>query len=308
MQIFFHIFLHNIVPISVVIGIGILLQRVFRLDIRTLSKLIFYVFSPVIVFQLLYESELSAAIFADVLLFFSVFYVSLIAVVEIVVRLRGYRGGMRGAMRSSVLFYNSANYALPLNQLVFLNNPFTLGIQAVILILMSLMQNVLGVYIVNAHRMGFRQIVRTILTLPVVYAIPLAFLLRGLGVVIPEPISVPLDYLFDAFIAMALLTLGAQLGAMKWEFRFGDVFVSNALRLVVSPVIGWLVGKALGIDGIMLQALVLSCAVPSSLNSVLLAVEFDNEPEFASQTVLASTVFSLFSMTLVIWWMNSPWF
>ena len=33
----------------------------------------------------------------------------------------------------------------------------------------------------------------------------------------------------------------------------------------------------------MAKALIVSSAVPTSLSSVLLAVEFDNEPEFASQ-------------------------
>jgi hypothetical protein len=308
MQYFFYIFLYNIVPVSVIIGIGVVMQRVFKLDIRTLSKLNFYVFSPVIVFKLMYETELSAEVFGEVLLFFVIFYVALSILVEIFIKIRGYKGGMISAVRNSVMFNNAANYALPLNQLVFMNNPFTLSVQAVILMMMALLPNTYGVYSVNAHRLSMRQIMKTILSLPVLYVIPLAFLMRGFGIGIPEPLYVPLDYLFNAFIATALLTLGCQLGAMKWEIRFGDVFLSNVLRLLVSPLVGWVVGKAMGIDGIMLQALVLSCAMPSSLSSVLLAVEFDSEPEFASQTVFSSTVFSMFTMTLIIFWMNSPYF
>ncbi|MHB1685161.1 MAG: AEC family transporter, partial [Bacilli bacterium] len=41
-------------------------------------------------------------------------------------------------------------------------------------------------------------------------------------------------------------------------------------------------------------------AVPTSLNSMLLAVEFDNEPDLASQVVFSSTLFSIFTVTGVI--------
>jgi len=55
---------------------------------------------------------------------------------------------------------------------------------------------------------------------------------------------------------------------------------------------------------VMAQALVLSCAVPTSLSSVLLAVEYDNEPEFSSQVVFSSTIFSIFTVTFVIYLMQ----
>ncbi|MEC0209508.1 AEC family transporter [Paenibacillus ehimensis] len=305
MAYFTHILLNNVIPLTIMIAIGVILYRAFKLDIKTLSKLNFYLFSPALVFKMLYESSLSLAVLGQTLLFFVLFFAAMFFLMEIVIRLRGYQGGMIPAMRNSVIFYNSANYAIPLNQLVFVGDAFTLSIQIIIMMMQSLLPNTYGIYAVNASkRNDMKQTLRTILTLPVIYIIPIAFLMKGLHVPIPGPVYAPINYVSDAFIATALLTLGVQLGSMKWTFNLTDVLLSNVLRLCVGPVVGFLIVMLMGIEGVMAQALVLSCAVPTSLSSVLIAVEYDNEPEFSSQAVFSSTIFSIVTVTLVIYLMK----
>lgn len=301
MSYFIHILLNNVIPLCIMISLGITLQRAFKLDIKTLSKLNFYLFSPSIIFLMLYESEVSFKVLLQVLLFFVLFFISLFILMELVVRIRHYRGGMKSAMRNSVIFYNSANYGVPLNQLVFVGDSFTLSIQIIIMMMQSLLPNTYGVYSVNAHKQKLSRTLRTISTLPVIYAIPLAFLLRILNVPIPNPIYIPLEYVANGFMAVALVTLGVQLGSMKWVIRFSDVLLSNFLRLCIGPLLGFAILLLLDIHGAMAQALVLSCAVPTSLSSVLLAVEYNNEPEFASQAIFSSTLFSIFTVTVVIY-------
>lgn len=302
MTYFFHILLHNVIPLSIMIALGVAMQRAFRLDIKTFSKLIFYLFTPVLIFKMIYESNLSAALLLQTLLFIALFLLGLYAVTFAAVRLRGYRGGMRSAVTNSVLFYNSANYAIPLNQLVFSGDPFTLSVQMIVMMTQSLIPNTYGVYSVNAHKMELKETLKTIAGMPIIYAIPLGFLLRGLHIPIPRPVYEPITYISNGYIALALLTLGVQLGQMKWTVnRWADIAISNALRLAVAPAIGFAVAMLLGLHGMMAKALVLSCAVPTSLSSVLLAVEFDNEPEFASQAVFSSTVISIFTVTAVIY-------
>lgn len=301
MSYFLHILLNNVIPLSLLIALGIILQKAFSLDIRTLSKLNFYLFSPAIMFQMLYESELSFKIMFQVLLFFFAFFFALFAVTEIVIRIRRYQGGMRSAMRNSVIFYNSANYAIPLNQLVFVNDPFTLSIQIIIMMMQSLIPNTYGVYAVNAHRMKLKDTMRTIASMPIIYVIPIALLMRGFHIPVPQPIYISVEYVAKGFIATALTTLGVQLGSMSWKLKLRDVAISNILRLCVGPLLGFAIVWAFGFQGDMAKALILSCAVPTSLSSVLLAVEFDNEPEFSSQAVFSSTIFSIFSVTFVIY-------
>lgn len=300
MSYFIYILVNNIVPISIMIAIGAAMYRAFHIDIKTLSKLNFYVFSPALVFVKLYESEMNLHILMQVLLFFVLFFSLLFASIEVIIRLKKMQRGMRIAMRNSVIFYNSANYALPLNQTVFGGNAYTLSIQIVIMIMQTLIPNTYGIYTLNAHKSTWKATMKTILSLPVIYAIPIALLLRYFHLPVPGSIHIPLQYISNAFMATALLTLGVQLGGMKWEFHFSNVLVSNILRLIAGPLLGFFVVWLLGIEGITAKALILSCAVPTSLSSVLLAIEYENEPEFSSQAVFTSTLFSMFTIPVVI--------
>jgi predicted permease len=176
-----------------------------------------------------------------------------------------------------------------------------LSIQIIIMMMQNLLPNTYGIYSVNSHKSSLRATMRTVLSMPTIYTIPLGFLLKGFSVSIPQPIYIPINYVSNAFIATALVTLGVQLGSMKWQIKLSDVLISNFLRLFIGPALGFLVVYLLDIHGLMAKALVLSSAVPTSLSSVLLAVEFDNEPEFASQAIFSSTIFSIFTVTLVIY-------
>lgn len=313
MDIFLHILLTNVLPMGIMISLGIVIQRAFSLDIKTLSKLNFYLFSPAIMFDLLYTTEISVKVIYQVLVFFAIFMVAQYVIVEAVVRIRRYKPSMKSAMRGSVLFYNSANYGIPLNQLAFAGNEKTLAIQVLIMMMQSLVPNTYGIYNVNAHKADMRAIMKTIVSMPVIYVIPLAFLLRGLHVDIPQPIATPIDYLSGAFIGTALITLGVQLGNMEWRISRSlaiDVSISGILRLIAGPVLAalivWAMGQlaAMQMDRLMAAALIVSSAVPTSLSSVLLAVEFDNEAEFASQSVFVSTLISIFTVTAVIFFLQ----
>lgn len=303
MNIFLYILWNNILPLAIIISLGLIMHRIFTLDIKTLSKMNFYLFSPAIMFDLLYNTAISLQLFGQVMLFFVLFMLAQYGVLEAVIHIRKYDGGMRGAMRNSVLFYNSANYGIPINQLAFAGNPFTLSIQIIIMMMQSLVPNTYGIYSVNAHKANWKQISKVILSMPVIYIIPIAFLMRGLHVPLPAFLDISVGYLSDAFIGTALFTLGVQLGSMKGTISRKlviDVCIASVLRLLGGPLLAWGIVWLLDLDGLMAAALIVSSAVPTSLSSVLLAVEFDNEQDFASQTVLVTTAASIFTVTAVI--------
>ncbi|MDQ3813565.1 MAG: AEC family transporter, partial [Armatimonadota bacterium] len=54
------------------------------------------------------------------------------------------------------------------------------------------------------------------------------------------------------------------------------------------------------IHGTFAQALIVSTSYPTAVNSALLAMEFDNEPDYAAAMVFYSTLFSAATVSLVI--------
>ena len=59
MSVFLYILGNNIIPIFIIIGLGYLLSKKFEFSIMTLSKLIFYLFTPAYIFYNLYTTDLS---------------------------------------------------------------------------------------------------------------------------------------------------------------------------------------------------------------------------------------------------------
>lgn len=68
----------------------------------------------------------------------------------------------------------------------------------------------------------------------------------------------------------------------------------------MGPLIAYYLIIVLQISGVVAQTLMISSAVPTAVNTALIAVECDNHPDFASQVVMVSTLFSLITVTGVI--------
>lgn len=283
-------------PIAALIMVGMMMQKIFALDIKTLSKILLYLFLPSVLFVMAYESSISSKTLFEVLLFLGIFYGVMLFIVEIYVRIRRHGAGMRGAVRNSVILDNNGNYGIPLNQLVFMNDPFALSLQIIVMITQTFLLSTFGLFNVTGH-LKLRQFLKTIASFPSIYCLIIAFTLNHLDVDIPMVVFTPIHYLADGFIAVALITLGVQLGSMKWNLGNWDAIISNFLKLCVAPIIGFLIILIMGIEGISAQVLFLTCTVPTSLSGVLLAVEFESEQNFASQTAFSSTIFSIVTVT-----------
>ncbi len=132
-------------------------------------------------------------------------------------------------------------------------------------------------------------------------AMTLGILLNIFHVSLPEFLLTPISYISNALIAIALLTLGAQIAHIRVSFAYLPLYLSMFFRLLMGPAIAlaglWLAG----VDGIVAQALLISTAMPTSVNSSIIAQEYNNEPEFAAQTVIGSTLLSSFTLTIVIY-------
>src|SRR5690606_7299660 len=99
----------------------------------------------------------------------------------------------------------------------------------------------------------------------------------------------------------ALLTLGAQIADLKLKFTHLPLYISMGTRLLAAPLLAFILLKLFSIDGLVAQALLISTAMPTSVNSAIIAQEYNNEPEFAAQTVITSTLFSSITLTFVIY-------
>lgn len=312
MDIFFFILTRNILPLVLIIVLGFLLSKKFDLDIGSLSKLNFYIYVPFFIFIQIYTTKLPKEML-KVLIFVALLAVVNTIVTAIVARLRKYDEGYKNAFVNSIMFYNSGNIGIPLITLIFSSGPFlingktpyltlALTTQIVVLIVQNISTNTVGFFNAGKGEMHWQDSVKSILKMPTIYMIPLAFLLKALPINLETmPLWPGLMYIKDGLISFALLTLGVQLSKTKVSFKNPDVYLSCFLRLIGGPAMAFLIIKMLGIDGIAAQTLMISSAIPTAVNTALIAVERNNHPDFASLAVMTSTILSSITLVLIVY-------
>ena len=287
------------------VGLGYLVQKRVGLDLPTLARLNFYVFVPAFLFVKIYESTLSLNDLARIGLHFVLFFVIMGTLAWIFAGLFGLGDRMKRALTASVVFYNSGNYGIPVAQLAFANsaNPaLPLQVQAAMVMLQNITTFTVGVFLIASGRGGrLRDTALEILKLPMIYVLVLAGVMRYFGWVPFAPINTSLHFLSDALVPIAVVTLGAQMAGLEVP-KFGRALsLSLALRLVAAPVIGFCLVWALGIKGLLGESLMVSTCFPTAVNSALLALQFENEPEFAAAAVFYSTIVSTLTVSATIW-------
>ncbi|MFP4662191.1 MAG: AEC family transporter [Halanaerobiales bacterium] len=304
MEVFTFILLNNIAPLFIIIYLGYLLTSKFKLDIYTLSKLNFYIFVPALVFVKVYQTEINRE-FLTAIIFGLVILALLAGVGWIISKMMNHKVSISTALNNSIMFYNSGNFGLPLILLVFSGSPYVdyaVSIQIMVLMVQNLTTNTIGFFNAGRGQMTYIDSIREILKMPVAYGIILAVLLKFIDLDLTQFFFWPsIEYMENGLIPVALLSLGTQLYHTKFSFSNWDVYIASITRLLGGPILAYILIQLMGIDGVMAQVLFISSSVPSAVNTALIAVEFNNEPDFASQVVMTSTILSAFTLTAVIY-------
>ncbi|TWT06743.1 AEC family transporter [Planococcus sp. CPCC 101016] len=296
----FNIFLNIIVPILILIGLGAFLHLKFQFDLHTLAKINIYYLVPGLIFIRLYETDLAWEMFFKVLVFFIFLSLLLYFVSKIISKFLGFSKGLSIAFSHSSLFYNSGNYGISVNDLAFRQDPIAMAVQVLVLTFQNLLVYSYG--IISLQRLDKSKIKAAVpyFKMPVLYAMFFGLMLNAFDLTLPQFLYTPGSYIADALIALALLTLGAQVVQLNFTKNMLTVYLSVGVRLIISPLLAFIIIQFLNVDAITAQAMFIASAVPSSVNSAIIAQEYDNETAFAAQAVLASTIFSALSVTIVI--------
>ncbi len=301
MVIFFEILVNVILPIFILIGLGGYLHRKFLFDMNTLSKLNTYLLMPAVSFTNIYENKIGGETLLHILGFLIIQSIILIILSEGIAKVAKFDRGVSSVFKNSVVLVNSGNFGLPVSQLVFQHNPLGASIQIVVMIYQNLLTYTYGLFNSVSIDKTKGKALNGFLKNPVIYAFLLGLLLHTLHIKIPSFLWEPIKNSSNAFLAVALITLGAQSAFLQLKQFSLPLLMSLVGRLILSPAVALLIIFILKLDGVTAQALFIASSFPTSRNSALFALEYDNHPEYAAQVVLMSTIFSMVTVTTVIY-------
>ncbi len=294
-----NILIDIIAPIFVLISIGYAFQKKWRFDLQALTRILLYLVMPATLVVSLTQSELAADFVWDTSVFCLLMLLALYVLSVAASLLMGYRKDMKQAFSLSVMYYNSGNYGFPASDLAF--PALGLAVQSIILSVQNFLVFTLGLFIVSAGQTSALKAFLRTFKMPFVYALVLAFAIRNYGLQLPAFIWLPIEYLAEALVPMALVTLGMQLAQTRITQAWQASLTSLACRLVISPLVGYGLVLLLDIDPRIAPILVVSTSYPTAINTALIAMEFGSREDFAANAVFLSTVCSIITVGVVIY-------
>ncbi|AGT32260.1 transporter [Geobacillus genomosp. 3] len=301
LAVFSGILLQVMVPMLLIVGLGAWLHRLFRFDMSTLSKLNMYVLLPAVAFINVYDSELNGKVLAAIVGFLLLQNGGLMVLSMVTAKLLKLERSLSAVFQNTIVLNNSGNFGIPVSQLVFHQQPLGAAIQIIVTIFQNFLTNTYGVYQFVSGNGKKGKWAAEIWKNPVLHALLLGVICRWLHLPIPSFLWTPLQRVADAFLAIALFTLGAQIAYARFTALPLLVYASVLGRLVLSPLLAASLIFLLGIDGVTAQALLIASSYPCSRNTALYALEYDCHPDYAAQAVLVSTLLSAITVTGVVY-------
>ncbi len=170
---------------------------------------------------------------------------------------------------------------------------------------MMVFYNVGGVVVLllSQHTLSWRMLrpfLKQLLTTP-----PLLATFAGMGFALagwklPAAIDQTFTALGEMALPLGLLGVGGSLVTVKLGAQWRRPLASALLKTVVSPALGWAVGRLFGLDGLELKMVVILMACPTAVISYTVALEMKGDEALASGAIVLSVLTSLGSLAAIL--------
>lgn len=288
-----------LLPIFLVAGSGYAIGRVLRLDPQPLTKIVFYLLTPALIFHSIYTHTVAGREVGTVILFVMILHLALIVLGLIGARIMRLDDNLRIAVTLSLSFNNVGNYGLPLLLFAFGEPGLALGV--IYMVSHIAMQATLGVGIaVWSKDRSLRTFTNALLSVPWVYALVIALLLHTTAVAIPSWLARPIELLAQAAIPLQLLVLGIELSWVKLGSVFRLAAPITLAKLLIPPLLAWGLTAALGIGGLLRAVLIIQASTPTAVNTLILALRYKRRADLVAAIVLLTTVGSLITIGILL--------
>ena len=290
------VLLPAIVPVGLIILIGFIAARTLSLERQTLSQLTVYILVPALVADSLYQATLSLQNAAALLTGFILTALIIFLSAWGVGLLLKFPASRHKSLMITSLFGNNGNLGLPLIAFAFGEQ----GLERAVVYMIGSSILMFGLAPSLLKGNSFNMGLGLTLKLPLFWAIIGGLLLRLGGIKLSPPLAEGLHQLGRAAIPVALIILGMQLASTSFQVGRSEI-LATMMRLLGAPLIAYIVGHGVGLEGIDLQVLTLQSAMPIAVNTFVLVNEFGGDPPWVARSIVVSTLMSFFTLPLVLW-------
>jgi predicted permease len=288
-------FANNILPIVLLGGAGFVLGKLLHIDARSLGRVVFYVFSPLLIFDLLIQNPLRIDEAFGVI----TLTVCVVMVMGLITFVLGSLLRLERPVLISVLvttmFANTGNYGLPLVSFAF--GEQALSYAGIYFVTTTFLFYTLGVLIASLGHMNFKEAVFGLLKIPTLYAVLLAVVMNAWQIQLPMPVNRTVELAAGGTIPLMLILLGVELTRVEFSGSLRAMQLSVVLRLLIAPAVALLLTGFFGIQGSARQGSVTEASMPSMVSATVLATEYQLDSKLITAIIFISTLLSPLTLT-----------
>lgn len=299
----FIICFNAVLPSMIYLIIGIILRMckvVDDRDVKRFTHLVFVALYPFIMFDNLYGKNIGENLDVRLGIYALGFtFVQLAASWIFVCRIEKDDYD-RGAMIQALYRSNFVLLGFPIAINLFGKGNITPV--AIIMMLVVPFYNASAVVVFETFRGGkidIRDMVKRILTNPIIDGGIAAAVVMLLGITLPETIEKTITTLSDCTSPIALILLGAGLNFNDFESDKRKVAICTFGKLIFFPAFGITGAVLMGFTGVPLIAVTLMASAPVALASFAMASSMGGNGRLAGEIVVSSTLLSC--LTIPVW-------
>jgi predicted permease len=296
------IFANNILPVLLISGGGFTVGKVFKLDSRPLGKVIFYIFSPLLVFKLLTTTRLPLDQIVVMMAFTAANVLTIGGLAFLAGRILRLERSVLIVVILTAMCTNAGNYGLPLVSFAF--GQQALAYASIFFVTGQLLFYSVGVVVASLGHLDIKAATLGVLKVPAIYAIILALLTIRSGWTLPEWVQRAITLAADGAIPGMLVLLGLELANVHWNSNLRILGVPIFIRLVVGPLIGLGMGALFGLQGSAYQAGVAESATPTAVMTTILAAEYNLNSSLLTAVIFAATILSPLTLTPLLYFLG----
>jgi malate permease and related proteins len=285
-----------VLPTFFVIFIGYMVGKFSKLNIAPVVDITLYIAIPALVLVSLLNKEI---VLLDAIKIWGaaiiIMYGCLLVAWCIFTLMRQKHSGLY----VSISMMNTVNIPFPIIYLAY-------GAPGLTAATLFYIPNLLSVYIFGVYTMAgrhWKENIKEIFRLPVIYAAFLGLLLNFLGFKVPNIIFNCIDLVSGMAISLVLITLGFNLSKVKIA-SFPTALLASFLRVGVGLGIGLLTVWIFRITGVNRSVVILDAAMPAAAAAAMLAAKYDSEASQVSSVVLITTAASVVIIPLLLNWLG----
>ncbi|MGI8316716.1 AEC family transporter [Halobacillus mangrovi] len=292
------IFFQVVLPVVLVFFAGYALQKILKLEIKSISTVALYIMLPCLVFKTFYEADfdrdyLMMVVFSALLLF------GILLIDKLAAKLLRYDTPTESGLILSTAFMNAGNYGAPIVLFAFGEEGFVYSVS--FMVLQQIVMNFFGVYYAAKGAAGMSMAIKTVLKMPPTHAVWIALVMKYANIPVSENLMSSIDLVGNATIPTVMIILGMQLANITVNnLSWDKISYAATVRLLGSPMLAWLITIVLPMSDVMVNVLIISAAMPSAATTTMYAVQFDSKPELVSSITLITTLLSIITIPITL--------